>query len=313
MDIIYFFFQNLTLIFSVLAMGAMATLLCERAGVINIAVNGQMIFGALFFAIFCNVLFNKTGSVGPGVQIGFLFAVMVIGAILSLLHSVLTVTFGTNQIIVGVAINLLALGIALFVTNLPNYPSGQILLHTNIIAADSKHKIFNIYFIVSLVLLGLLFVFYRWTKLGTYMAAAGENPHAVNSAGISVFKLRYLAVMIAGVFAALSGAFYTFAISSAFYGNVQGLGFIALAIMIFGQWRVQYISIGVLIFSALYSVGAYLTHFNNIPAGVKANNVIFKVLPFLLTIITMIVFYRYNNTPRFSGIPFVQGERASSN
>lgn len=301
------FLVSFTLIMTVLVFGAFAALYCERSGLINIAINGQMIFGALIFSILGFYL--NPQATNNGMQFVYILITMIAGGLLSFLFSYVTVTLKANQIIVGTAINLLVLGIATFFVNLPSVQGHIFFTHFKSLVIPNTSHILNVYFIIGVVLAIATFVFFRYTKHGIYFVSCGENHHAMDVAGINVIRTRYITSFIAGVLTAFGGCVYTFTISNTFKGDVQGIGFVALAIMIFGQWRVIFTFLGCVIFAALYSFTDYMPYLNNIPTAISKNSELFRMLPFVLTLLVMIIFYKYNNQPLHDGKPFIRGER----
>ena len=298
--------SNFMIILPMLSVAAIATLYSERIGLINIGVNGMMIFGAFLFALtgygFHQVGFNSNWSQ----LIAFVIA-MVAGGLFALLHAYVSVTLKGDQIISGMALNILASGIALFFVTLPFAKGNQINSGYQVLAADQT-QIANLYVLIAFILVIVTFVFFRFTKTGIRYAAIGENPRAIESCGVNVIRMKYYATVWSGMLGGLAGAFYVL-INTIFVGNVGGQGFVAIAIMIFGQWRSLLIGIGAIVFAFLISLADYLPTFDNVSAGVRNNAFVLQAVPFLLILVSMMIFSKKNKMPRSLGIPYVKGQR----
>ncbi len=225
------FFSHVSIIFPVLLLAALAGLACERAGIVNIGINGMMVFSALVFSLLGHFFGGKSNYL----QIPALLITCIASSLFALLHGFACIKLKANQIVSGVAINMLASGIGLFCVNISSLSiSNNIFTNFQLLAFD-KSRISNIILILA-VLIGILgLVFFSKTVFGMRYKSIGENPYSADSIGINVERTRYIAVAISGALAGLAGAGFTFYSSSAFQGNVQGEGFIALAILIFGQ------------------------------------------------------------------------------
>lgn len=294
------------IILPMLTVAAIATLYSERIGIINIGVNGMMIFGAFLFAL-TGYGFHKAGFNSNWSQLIAFVIAMAAGGLFALLHGYVCITLKGDQIISGMAINILASGIALFFVTLPFAEGNQIDSGYKILAADHT-QIANLYVLIALILVIATFVFFRYTKTGIRYAAIGENPRAIESCGVNVIRMKYCATVWSGMLSALAGSFYIL-MNTIFIGNVGGQGFVAIAIMIFGQWRSLLIGLGALVFAFLISLADYLPTFDNVSAGVQNNAVILKAVPFLLILVFMMIFAKKNKMPRALGVPYVKGQR----
>ena len=158
--------------------------------------------------------------------------------------------------------------------------------------------------VLGLLVLGA-FILYK-TPFGLRLRACGEHPHAAQSAGVPVVLVRYIAVMISGAFAGLGGAVILVTYSGEFNGSVAGLGFLALAALIFGQWK----PLGILGATLFFGVAATLANASQAEPGLKAiPEVILKVFPYVVTLIALILFSKRSQAPRAAGEPFDQGRR----
>jgi len=295
--------SKITLLFAILFIAALSGFASERAGIINIAINGMMIIGALSFSLF-GTLVNSSGNNNWSQIFGFLFA-MLITSIFALLHAIACIKFKANHIVAGLAINLLGSGIGLFFTNIPSLAVGNhIFNHYNILSFD-KYQISNIFLFIAIILFVVFFVIFKFSKVGLRYRSIGENPYASDSLGINVKKYQYSAVILSGALAGLAGAAFSLAYDP-FAGNVQGLGFVALALLIFGQWRVEYLFIGSLFFGILSGIGSFIPLVSGIPTAISNNSIILNVLPFLFTIIVMVIFSKTTRPPEFDGKHFIK-------
>jgi simple sugar transport system permease protein len=222
-----------------IALGGLAGVLCERVAVVNIAIEGMLLGGAFAGAV--------VGSVAGGV-IGLIAAVLV-GALLGLLLAVLVVTYRVDQIIAGVAINLLLLGLTSYVTsqvlvthrflnNAPVFQPLDIPLLSAIPVIGPVLFQQNIFVYGTLILVAVSTYYLFYTRTGLRARAVGEHPEAADTLGIPVYRMRYINVMLGGMVAGFGGAYFTIGQVGRFDENMSGgRGFIGLAAMIFGRWH----------------------------------------------------------------------------
>ncbi|MDR0323129.1 MAG: ABC transporter permease [Treponema sp.] len=271
---------------------AIGGMICERSGVVNIALEGLMAFGAMAAAISHILLESQTGF---SIPMALLFAALV-GGLFSVIHAFASVTLKADQVISGTGINLLSNGITIFICQLlfrmdrtPNYRMGM------------RSGLFGIYPTIWIALLLLAIVWFMMYKRpwGLRLRAAGENPQAAFSTGINVIKIRYTAVIISGLLAGLAGGCIVLTQDIQFTSNaINGKGFIALAAVSFGRW----VPIGILGSSFLFgissSLAVYIINFRNfdfLPSEV------FNMLPFLITLLTLVIFSGKNYAPHGLG------------
>ncbi|AVP49080.1 ABC transporter permease [Williamsoniiplasma luminosum] len=298
-------------LFIVLTFASISGLMSEKAGVTNIAVEGMMIIGALFVAVI-GTFVNKKGSDNLS-QLWVLPLAGLVTGIFAMLHAFPSVSLKSNQIVSGVAINILALGIGLFFASSGYFGEQSMVISSNykpikLDAADGG--IVPLALILAIVLAVGVFLFFKFTKQGMRYAMVGENPNAIDAAGISVKKYRYLAVFISGVIAGLGGGLFvlTAAGNGSFTGNMLGFGFLGIAIMIFGQWKIHYMMIGAVGFSFLFALGQNLGNITTVDS-IKKIAPLFNVLPFVGTIIVMVIFSKSSKAPAAVGIPFNKSKR----
>jgi general nucleoside transport system permease protein len=288
----------------------------ERSGVVNIGLEGLMVMGA-FSAIVFNLTFVDTlGAATPWVA---LLVAMVVGALFSVLHAVASISLRADQTVSGVAINLLAIGVALFLVKII-YDKGQ----TDIIQKGFSKV--DIPFLSDIPLIGKLFfsntyytsfvaiivAFIAWyvmykTPFGLRLRAVGEHPMAADTMGINVTKMRYIAVILSGALGGIGGGVYAQSISSDFgHATISGQGFMALAALIFGKWHPLGAMGAALFFGfaqSLSIIGNSLPFLENIPS------VYLLIAPYVLTILALTGFIGRADAPKASGIPYIKGKR----
>jgi ABC-type uncharacterized transport system permease subunit len=291
---------------------ALAGLLAERSGVIDLGLEGKMLFGA--FAA-------GAAGVASGSTLVALLAACGVAVLLSWLHGFATVSHRGDQVVSGMAINIIAAGltsvlaIAWFAQGGQTPPVGEEVRlkplwpgATESLGAIVGEGFFAhnalVYVALALVV-GVWFVLYR-TRLGLRLRAVGENPHMVDAAGVSVLRLRYLALTLNGVLCGLAGAYLVLAQSAAFGPNMTaGRGYMALAAMIFGHWRPVPALLACLLFGFLDTVavrlqGVRLPHVGEIP--VQA----IQALPYVLTVVLLAAFIGKNVAPQALGRPYAR-------
>lgn len=295
---------------------ALGALFSERSGVVNIGLDGLMIVGSFIGAF---VIF-KMQAQWPGhwwvLWVGLL-AAAVASALFSLLHAFASINLSANQIISGTAINMIAGALTIFLArNITG--SGKISITSGFKPFDfpgfSKIPIIGDLFftktyattwLVLILLLVSAFVLYR-TPFGLRLRSCGEHPHAAEAAGIKVQSMRYVGVMISGAFSGLGGAVILLTYSGEFTGNVAGLGFLALASLIFGQWK----PLGILLATLFFGFATTVANVSQvIPSLAVIPPVILKIFPYIVTLIALVIFSKSSNAPKAVGEPFDSGKR----
>lgn len=287
-------------------LGAMAGVMSERVGVVNIAIEGQLLTGAFMAA----VVSTLTGN-----QIVGLLSAMITAALFSAILAVFAVRFLAQQIIVGVVLNVLAIGITNFLfqqwltedasaTNAPGtlpIISIPFLSQIPIIGPVLFENRITVYLAVVIVFV-LWFVLFK-TKLGLRARAVGEHPLAADTVGINVASTRFWWVTLGGMLAGLGGATLTIGNAGAFGREMSGgLGFIALAVVILGRWHPLYAASAALLFgfSIILRIWA-----NQVSPGIPTNFI--TMVPYLVTLIAVIGFVGRSRPPAADGIPYVKG------
>lgn len=290
-----------------LVLGAMGGILCERSGVINVAIEGQMLAGAFAGALLGTVSGLLAGIIGA----------IVVGGLLGLLLAVFAIKFLVNQVILGVVLNVLALGLTGFLfdaimandsngTNNPGFfGPAKIPLLGDIpligpVVFNQNYIVYAMYVIVIVIDVALL-----RTRWGLRTRAVGEHPQAADTVGINVLRLRYQNVVMGGCVAGLAGAFLTIGNVGQFTKNISsGQGFIALAAVIFGRWTPRGALGAALLFGfagALQSVLSFL----NTP--LQINSSLLSMLPYLVTIFAVAGLVGRVRAPAADGEPYVKG------
>ncbi|AHI53493.1 ribose/galactose ABC transporter permease [Spiroplasma sabaudiense Ar-1343] len=297
-------------VFAIFLIAAISGTLSERAGVVNISIEGFMTMGALSFAIVGSFM-NEDGQ-NNWSQIIALPAAMAVSGLFALLHGYASIRLKSNQVVVGTAINILAQGIALYLATSGILGSDGTRIPTNYspVRFDGNAGILNLYLVIAIVVVIAVGVFFTFTKTGKRYAAVGENPNAVDAAGINIIKYRYFAIVLSGMLAGLAGAmFVVVKTSGTFRGSTDGWGFLALAIMIVGQWRMKFIAPAALLFSVMFGLGEWLWAINGVPLFISQNADLLKVFPFLGSLLVMVLFSKWSKAPKASGIPFDKAKR----
>jgi general nucleoside transport system permease protein len=289
-----------------LAFAAMGGIFSERSGVVNIGLEGMMLMGA-FFAIW--------GSVWSGSWVVGLLMAMLFGGLLALVHAVFSIHLRADQIVSGFAVNLLALGLTGYLfssiypggnpTGLDRVPNIRLDFLSGIPGAgDFLEGVFgNLNLLVWLMLAAVIlsYVVLFKTPIGLRIRSVGEHPRAAETVGISVYGVRYAAVVTSGVLAALGGAFLSLGFTGQFAENMtSGRGFIALAAVIFGKWRPGWAFAATLLFGFGFALAIPLQRV----AGISEN--LIATLPYVLTLVAVAGLIGRSIPPAAIGRPYVK-------
>lgn len=296
---------GVTLLYSTpMIFGALGGVLSERSGVVNIGIEGMMTFGAFAGA--------AAGYYSGNPWVGVLCAALA-GGLLALFHAVAAITCQADQTISGVAINLLGPALAVFFCRLAfdgatmSYPVANKLPKIFGSGAEGIWANLNVDIMVIVALLfavAMWFVLYR-TKWGMRILAVGENPAAADTLGINVYKTRYACVILSGILAGIGGATVTLGIVAQFtQTSIAGQGFIALAAVIFGKWKPIGAYKACLIFGFSQALTVVLGG-----GAIAVPTEILAMLPYVLTIVILILFIGKSVAPKADGVPYVKGRR----
>lgn len=307
---------NTILFATPLIFAALGGTFSERSGVVNIGLEGMMIIGAMTAWVM--------SFLTQSAWLGFLFGGLA-GASLACLHAIASVSFKANQVVSGVAMNLLGAGISLLV-----YDEVKLLIKDYLVY---QFKPIEIPFLKDIPVLGdalfsndatqyiaitfaiLSSIFIYKTTFGLRLRSVGEQPHAADTLGINVYKVRYLAVIVSGFLAGLGGASVSIAIQSEFSPQViAGQGFIALAAMIFGKWKPIGAMFACMFFGFVQGGLDPWLQTKIIPQlqesiWIDILEYVRPILPYMLTILALVLFVGKAVAPAADGIPYEKGER----
>lgn len=336
-----------TLLYAVpLMIVALAGVFSERSGIINLALEGIMIFGAFVGVLFVHVMqtagvFDAAKAAGDWIALqGFellaMLAAAVMGAVFSLLLSFASINLRADQTIGGTALNMLAPALVLFLVRIianqntlqmatGDAASWFMIKKTTLgysrtddlgfLGNTFLHKVYLATYVCIILFIILSIILYK-TRFGLRLRSCGENPQAADSLGINVYKMRYAGVTISGALAGMGG--FVYALTSAnctSNGDVAGFGFLALAVMIFGNWKPLNIAGASLLFglfkcvAAAYSSidingdGVYLLA----QAGISSH--FYRMLPYLITLIVLAFTSKKSRAPKAEGIPYDKSSR----
>lgn len=300
---------GITLMYSApLIYTALGGVISENSGVVNIGLEGMMTMGAFVGA--------AVGYYSGNPWLAFVAAGLS-GGVLALLHALACVTFAADQVVSGIAINFIGPGLALFLSRV--FFHGATM--TMPIELDNKMPrplnglfpartfldlVFNQY---ATVYMAFILVFIVWfllykTRFGLRLRAVGEHPRAADTLGVNVFKVKYIAVILSGIFAGFGGAAMSIAVVSNFRPTlISGQGFIALAAMIFGKWKPQGAMWACLLFGAAQGLVVYLGG-----TDIQVSSQILAMIPYILTLIVLMSFVGKANGPAANGVPYEKNQ-----
>ena len=305
-----------TLIFaSVLLLVALGGCISEHSGIINLGLEGIMVVGALGGAL----VMSNLSTLPPALMVILaLLASIILGMLYSCLLGVAAIHFKADQTLVGTAMNLLATAAATVFVKAMNtamnpdnhsseieYVAGRKMFIVNINGFE-----FNWFMPLAVIVVILVYLFLYKNKLGLRLMACGEHPQAADSVGINVFKMRWAGVLISGMLGGLGGICYILAGVSSwkFENGVAGFGFLALAVMIFGQWKPQRIALAALLFGFFRALSNVYFGFDwlmslNIPGSV------YNMLPYIISLLVLALTSKKSRAPKAEGIPYDKGMR----
>lgn len=298
-----------TLLYSmVMMLVALGGMFSERSGIINIALEGIMVIGGLVGVLLTAALEN----VSPVLQV----AVSVLGAgIAGMIYSTLlafaSINLKADQTIGGTALNILATAIAMVVAKRVNGSQSSKIIYSN---SAYLFEVFgvtvNVFLPIGLVLLVLSYVVLYKTKLGLRLRACGEHPQAANSVGIDVYKMRYTGTLLSGLLGGIGGFAYIVPAVQTwnFEVGVMGMGFLALAVMIFGQWKPFRILFAALFFSVFKAMANIADSFPYLK-DLAWPKEIYNMMPFIASMVVLALTSKKSRAPKAEGIPYDKGMR----
>ena len=336
-----------TLLYAVpLMIVALAGVFAERSGIINLALEGIMIFGAfvgvLFvrsmqsFEVFTNAVMQGNWLTLQGLELLAMLVAAVLGAIFSLLLSFASINLKADQTIGGTALNLMAPALVLFLVRiLANQNTLQMAtgdaaswfmikkstfgieksVDIGFLGETFLNKVYLATYLCILIFVVLSVILYK-TRFGLRMRACGENPQAAASLGINVFKMRYAGTTISGALAGMGGFVYALTTANCTAnGDVAGFGFLALAVMIFGNWKPGNIALSSLLFGLFKCIAAaYSTLDINgdgvfMLAEIGISSHLYRMLPYLVTLVVLAFTSKKSRAPKAEGVPYDPGTR----
>ena len=306
-----------TLIFaSVLVLVALGGCFAEHSGVINLGLEGIMVIGALGGALMMRYLPGTMGAFPTILCV--LIGAVALGVAYSALLGVACINFKADQTIVGTALNMLGVAAATVFVKAINTAANPDDVSSTIQYGEAKRKFlvnigsfeFNWFMLIAVLMLALAYVVLYKTRFGLRLMACGEHPQAADSVGINVYKMRWAGVLISGVYGGLGGVCYILAGVSEwkFENGVAGFGFLALAVMIFGQWKPTNIALAALLFGLFRALSNVYFGFPflmalNIPGSV------YNMLPYIISLLVLAFTSKNSRAPKAEGIPYDKGQR----
>lgn len=317
MDVLYFIVQQ-TMFFAIpLLIVALGGLFSERSGVVNIALEGIMIIGAFCSILFINLFQNKLSG-----QALLILAILVAGAsgmFFSLLHAYASINMKADQTISGTALNMFAPALAIFIARMI-FGVQQINFNDTFLIKKIPFfgdipvigpMLFQNAYITTYIGFAILAisgaVLYK-TRFGLRLRACGEHPQAADSLGINVYKVRYVGVLLSGLLGGIGGLIFIIPTSTNFNASVAGYGFLALAVLIFGQWKPYRIFFAALFFGFMKAISS---SYSGIPFLLASGipNSVYKMLPYIATLVLLAFTSKNSQAPRAAGIPYDKGKR----
>jgi len=308
--------QYMLIFASVLMLVALGGCFSEHSGVINIGLEGIMVMGALGGALMMKFL--PAGVPAAVIILLVVLASILLGMLYSLLLAVAAINFKADQTLVGTAMNLLGTAAATVFVKAMNTAEDVDNVSSIIQYIGPKKAFlvniggfeFNWFMLLALIALVVSYVTLYKTRFGLRLMACGEHPQAADSVGINVYKMRYAGVLISGMLGGLGGIVYITAGVSEwkFENGVAGFGFLALAVMIFGQWKPTRIALAALLFGFFRALGNVYTGFDllkamNLPAAV------YNMLPYIISLVVLAFTSKKSRAPKAEGIPYDKGQR----
>ena len=312
-----------TLIFaSVLILVALGGCFAEHSGVINLGLEGIMIMGALGGALTMRYVPNTAPA------IVMILAVILVSALVGMVYSCLlavaSINFKADQTLVGTALNLLGTAGATVIVKAINTAANPDDVSSIVQYGSAKNALlapigsfeFNWFMLVAFIALVTAYVTLYKTRFGLRLRACGEHPQAADSVGINVYKMRYAGTTISGALAGMGGFVYALTTANcASNGDVAGFGFLALAVMIFGNWKPVNIAVASLLFGLFKCIAASYASidingdgvFMLAEIGISAH--LYRMLPYIVTLLVLAFTSKSSRAPKAEGIPYDKGQR----
>ncbi len=292
----------------VLMLVALGGMFSERSGIINIALEGIMVVGALAGLMTLNIL--PSGLPGFAIVIISVIVSALIGGIYSSLLGFASINLKADQTIGGTALNMLATAIAMVIAKRFNGSQSSKLNYNNdAFLFEIGGVSLNVFLIIGLLLLVASYVVLYKTKFGLRLMACGEHPQAADSVGINVYKMRWAGVVISGMLGGIGGFAYVVPAVKTwnFEVGVAGMGFLALAVMIFGQWKPQRIFFAAMFFAVFKSLANISD--STILANLGWSSNIYDMMPFIASMVILAFTSKKSRAPKAEGVPYDKGQR----
>jgi simple sugar transport system permease protein len=301
---------------------AIGGIYCERSGVTNLAIEGLQGFGAFVGALAAVLVAGFFSGNSPVPFLTAMCFAAIGGGVFALLHALLCLRFKANQVISGVVINIMAMALTAYLTKLLNRvffgaTSDKFTLSVSArinIPLLSDIPVLGAVFtqvylfepIIVLVAVVSWFVLYR-TKFGLHLRACGDNPHAVAAAGRDVGKIRLAAIIISGALSGIGGICFAYSISAKFSSSIYvGYGYLAIAALIFGGWKILPTLGACLLFGFARSGGYRLVQVLQMPSSYQD---LVMILPYVLTLLLLLFFSKHSSAPKALGVVYDKGAR----
>ena len=306
-----------TLIFaSVLSLVALGGCFSEHSGVINLGLEGIMVMGALGGALAMNKL--PAGTSPFVIVVLTILCAVAFGVIYSALLGVAAINFKADQTLIGTAMNMLATAASTVFVRAMNTAADPNNVSTEVSYISSKQAFivkigsfeFNWFMLLAVIALVASYIILYKTRFGLRLMACGENPQAADSVGINVYKMRWAGVLISGLLGGLGGIVYiTAGVSSwKFDVGVAGYGFLALAVMIFGQWKPTRIALAALLFGFFRALSYVYTGISWL-AAMNIPSTVYIMMPYIISLIVLAFTSKNSKAPKAEGIPYDKGSR----
>jgi len=317
MSTLYFIAQQ-TMYFAIpLLIVALGGMFSERSGIVNIALEGIMVVGAFAGIAFINV-FQKSMS-GQGLLLLSLLVAGITGGVFSVFHAFAAIRLRADQTISGTALNMFAPAFAIFTARMVQ--GVQQIQFSDTFYISKVPFLGDIPFVGPILFrncyittyVGLFIALLSWivinhTRFGLRLRSCGEHPQAADSVGINVYRIRYSGVIISGILAGIGGLTFVIPTSTNFNATVAGYGFLALAVLIFGQWRTNKIFFAAFFFGIMKT---FASAYSGIPIlkSLPISNEVYKMIPYIATLIVLTFSSKNSQAPRAEGIPYDKGSR----
>lgn len=317
MSMFIFFVQQILLFATPLIVAGIGGMFCERGGIINIGVEGMMIIGA-----FCGCLFLHFVPAGMPSQLQLIVALLIAaaaGVVFALLHAMASINFSANQAISGIALNIAAPAVSIFAARL--IIGRQQISFSNVFRIEAvpglskipvlgdiffKDVYISFYIAVAVAILGGILI--NRTRFGLRLKACGEFPQAADSVGVNVYRMRYMGCIICGALAGMAGVMLVVPTATEFNATVAGYGFLAVSVLIFGQWRPGKVVFAAFFFGIMKTLSAV---YSTLPffSSLNVDAFIYRMIPFVVTLIVLSISSKDSQGPAAAGQPYDKSAR----